>query len=86
MLSSSKTALQGRPELTSHTQFGHGSRGCVGKNIALLEITKFVPEILRHFDVEWASPKPEWNTFSEWFYKQSDVVLRFTSRTKETEV
>lgn len=61
-------------------QFGHGSRSCIGKNIALLEITKLVPQILREFDVSWASPKKEWTTESYWFCMQKDVVFRFTAR------
>ncbi|KAK6383591.1 hypothetical protein LTS17_002883 [Exophiala oligosperma] len=60
--------------------FGHGSRSCIGKNIALLEITKLVPQILREFDVSWASPKKEWTTESYWFCMQKDVVFRFTAR------
>ncbi|KIX09126.1 uncharacterized protein Z518_00204 [Rhinocladiella mackenziei CBS 650.93] len=64
------------------TTFGHGERACIGKNIALLEMSKFVPQLLRHFDVEWASQSPEWTTYSYWFCKQKDVILRFKSRTK----
>jgi hypothetical protein len=50
----------------------------VGKNISIMEMGKFIPQILRHFDVEWASSQPEWKTHTAWFSKQSDfhVILR----------
>ena len=25
-----------------------------------MEMGKFVPQVFRHFDIEWTSPKPEW--------------------------
>ena len=31
--------------------FGGGPRVCIGRNIAMLEITKFVPELFRRFDL-----------------------------------
>lgn len=37
----------GRVDLT----FGHGSRGCIGKSIAMLEISKVVASLMRNFRV-----------------------------------
>lgn len=74
--------LQGKILTVIPEQFGHGSRGCIGKNIALLEITKFVPEVLRRFQLEWASPKDTWTLTAGWFWKQRDVNLVFKSRDK----
>ncbi|KAF5562345.1 hypothetical protein FNAPI_3241 [Fusarium napiforme] len=34
--------------------FGHGSRTCIGKNISLMEMGKLIPQLFRHFDIEWA--------------------------------
>ncbi|ETI22773.1 hypothetical protein G647_06849 [Cladophialophora carrionii CBS 160.54] len=31
--------------------FGHGARECIGKNIAILEMTKLVPQLLRHYQI-----------------------------------
>lgn len=77
-------ALQSSTDTCSLIQFGHGSRSCIGKNIALLEITKLVPQILRYYDVAWASPSTEWTTYSYWFCVQKDVKLRFTSRVSKS--
>ncbi|KAL6408138.1 cytochrome p450 oxidoreductase [Ilyonectria robusta] len=60
--------------------FGHGSRVCIGKNIGLTEVSKFVPRILRRFDIEWASDKPEWDMQMLWFTAQTGVVVRLTPR------
>lgn len=36
--------------LTDSAQFGGGSHLCIGRNLALLEINKVVPRLLRDFD------------------------------------
>lgn len=57
--------------------FGAGSRICLGKNIALLEISKLVPELLRRFEITLVDPKryrlqPGWLVLQ----KGLDVKLR----------
>ena len=42
----------------------------------MLEMTKFVPQLLRQFDLEWASPEDEWSISGYWFAKQSGVIMR----------
>ena len=61
-------------------KFGHGSRSCVGKNIAMLEMSKILPEIIRRFDFEWASRAQSWTTVAGWFWKQSNIELIFRAR------
>ncbi|RVX65790.1 hypothetical protein B0A52_10321 [Exophiala mesophila] len=60
--------------------FGHGTRSCIGKNIAMLEMGKFVPQILRTFDIEWASPTQDWTVKTYWFHRQRNLFFKFTSR------
>ncbi|KAL2859238.1 cytochrome P450 [Aspergillus pseudodeflectus] len=60
--------------------FGHGARTCIGKNISIMEMGKFVPQLLRHFKVSWASPLPEWQTHASWFWKQSGLIVRLERR------
>ncbi|KAK0664421.1 Cytochrome P450 monooxygenase gsfF [Lasiodiplodia hormozganensis] len=50
--------------------FGHGSRTCIGKHISLLEISKVIPQLVRHFDFEFVNPEQEWHTETAWFCKQ----------------
>ncbi len=61
-------------------QFGSGSRTCLGKNISLLEMSKLVPQILRHFTVELADPAAEWHLSDHWFVKQTGVICRVRRR------
>ena len=48
--------------------------------VALAEIHKIVPEILRHFDMHMAHGRP-WKTRNAGFNKQSDVIVKLTART-----
>ena len=57
--------------------FGSGPRVCVGKNIALLEINKFVPELFRRFELNLVDPA-RYNLLPGWLVIQNglDVMLR----------
>ncbi|KAH7205129.1 cytochrome P450 [Fusarium redolens] len=63
--------------------FGHGSRTCIGKNISIMEMGKLVPQILREFDVEWASDEPQWKLQTYWFSKQIGVITRLKPRHRD---
>lgn len=39
--------------------FGGGSRGCIGKNISLMELSKIIPEILLRYDIKKPAVSPE---------------------------
>ncbi|KAJ5770109.1 cytochrome P450 [Penicillium nucicola] len=56
--------------------FGQGSRTCIGKNISLMEMGKIVPQILRDFDMEWASPEPDWTVTTHFFPMQDGLIVR----------
>lgn len=49
-----------------------------------MEMGKFVPQILRQFQIYWASDKPEWIVKTYWFSKQTGFVVRFQTRNKES--
>ncbi|KAJ9612104.1 hypothetical protein H2200_003701 [Cladophialophora chaetospira] len=68
----------------SFLTFGHGARTCIGKNISTLEMGKFIPQILRHFDLDWVSPQAEWNLEAAWFWKQSGMLVKFKRRVKSS--
>ena len=67
---------------TNNSQFGYGARTCIGKNISILEMGKFIPQALRYLDLEWASPDPEWKLDAAWFWKQSGIIVKFQWREK----
>ncbi|SMY26207.1 unnamed protein product [Zymoseptoria tritici ST99CH_1A5] len=60
--------------------FGHGARTCIGKNISVMEMGKFIPQIVQKFDIEWASKNAEWKTNAAWFWKQTDMQVKFKVR------
>ncbi|CAG8050184.1 unnamed protein product [Penicillium olsonii] len=60
--------------------FGYGSRTCIGKNISIMEMGKLVPQIIRHFQLEWASDQPEWNVQTFFFAKQHGLKCRLRRR------
>jgi hypothetical protein len=68
------------------SQFGAGARTCIGKNISIMEMGKFVPQILRHFDIYWDSDSPEWKISTYWFSKQSGFCVKFKPRDKTVRV
>jgi hypothetical protein len=45
-----------------------------------MEMGKFIPQLLRHFDIQWASNFPEWDTHAAWFWKQSKLIVRLRRR------
>ncbi|ETS85305.1 hypothetical protein PFICI_03330 [Pestalotiopsis fici W106-1] len=47
--------------------FGLGSRTCLGKNIALLEMNKLVPQIVRNYDLSLVDPTMKLETKNVWF-------------------
>jgi hypothetical protein len=61
-------------------KFGHGTRSCIRKNISIMEMGKLVPQILREFNMEWASEKDEWTVPTFWFAKQTDMIVHFRPR------
>lgn len=63
------------------SQFGYGSRTCVGKNLATFEATEFVAQIFLRYDVELAHPDRSFPVRSMWFAEIDDLVIRLSKRT-----
>ncbi|KAL4802975.1 pisatin demethylase [Aspergillus unguis] len=59
--------------------FGAGSRICLGKNIALLEINKMVPELFRRFELELVDPK-RYTLRPGWLVLQEGLDVRLKRR------
>ncbi|KFY31267.1 hypothetical protein V493_01259 [Pseudogymnoascus sp. VKM F-4281 (FW-2241)] len=60
--------------------FGQGTRGCVGKHVAILALTKTVGQIVRVFDMEWAAPREEWEVTRRQHVRQTGVIMRLKRR------
>ncbi|KAF2445759.1 cytochrome P450 [Karstenula rhodostoma CBS 690.94] len=63
----------------AYISFGVGTRPCAGKNLALAEIHKLVPAMLRTFSVEMAHNRP-WKIHNASFIVQTDVICRLKRR------
>ncbi|KAK1038011.1 Cytochrome p-450 [Friedmanniomyces endolithicus] len=74
-----RTKLMDRHLMT----FGYGFRSCIGKNISIMEMGNFIPQLLRGFNVEWASDDPEWYVFTYWFARQEGLICRLKVRQKD---
>ncbi|KFZ04356.1 hypothetical protein V502_10212, partial [Pseudogymnoascus sp. VKM F-4520 (FW-2644)] len=63
--------------------FGAGNRSCIGKHVAMMVLTKTVGQIVRNFNMEWASEKEDWNTTCRFQVRQNGVIMRLTRREAE---
>lgn len=62
--------------------FGGGSRSCIGKNISLLEMSKFIPYFAQHFDLEFETADPL-KTTDYFFFVHSSYLCRVKTRMNE---
>ncbi|CZR58774.1 related to pisatin demethylase / cytochrome P450 monooxygenase [Phialocephala subalpina] len=62
------------------TTFGLGSRVCVGQNLALVEVYKFIAQFVHKFDMKLADPQTLWTTKTQWFSMQHDFNVRLEAR------
>ncbi|KAL4881805.1 cytochrome P450 [Aspergillus karnatakaensis] len=83
LLDENTATLEDRARLTemkaTMLHFGGGSRTCLGKHIALLEMYKLVPSFLEKFEINLTTEK-EWDLECLWFVKPTefevDIKLR----------
>ncbi|KAF1816357.1 pisatin demethylase [Eremomyces bilateralis CBS 781.70] len=57
--------------------FGYGPRICIGRNIALCQLYKFIPQLLRDFRLELDDPQGGW---SYTLYKTDKLEVRVSKR------
>jgi cytochrome P450 len=60
--------------------FSAGPRTCLGKNIALVEIYKLIPQLVWEFDMELAHPDKEWVTNNVFLNKQTGIWVKVRKR------
>lgn len=56
--------------------FGSGSRTCLGKNLSWMEMSKLIPTLFMHFDIELRHPKAMWKETCWWFVKQEGLIVK----------
>lgn len=76
--------------LLTSTQFGLGSRTCLGKNVSILEMTKLVPRLIRDFDFKLdgnaAAPDGAWTTANAWFVKPRNFYVGVEPRSSSSRI
>ncbi|KEF58091.1 uncharacterized protein A1O9_06014 [Exophiala aquamarina CBS 119918] len=60
--------------------FGSGSRICIGRNIALLEVYKVIATLVSRYEISLADPCREFVMISTWFPRQSGLVCTLRKR------
>ncbi|RSM13176.1 hypothetical protein CEP52_002143 [Fusarium oligoseptatum] len=60
--------------------FGAGTRVCLGKNLAKLEIYKAIATIYSLYDINLVDPTHEWKHYSSWFVYQLDIPTVISRR------
>ncbi|KAF2787652.1 cytochrome P450 family protein [Melanomma pulvis-pyrius CBS 109.77] len=60
--------------------FGFGSRTCLGKNLALMEMYRLLPTLFRDFDVEVCNPQNPWKVTTGWFAFSNEFQVRISAR------
>lgn len=65
-------------------QFGAGARNCIGKNLAMMQLTKIIVELYRNFEITLAQPNKEWKVSGGWLTRQSEMDTILTKRMTES--
>ncbi|KAK3071600.1 hypothetical protein LTR53_008337 [Teratosphaeriaceae sp. CCFEE 6253] len=60
--------------------FGAGARMCLGRNISWMEMSKLIPTLFMHYNLELSEPDKEWSMKCWWFVMQEGVNVRLTRR------
>ncbi|KAK5047347.1 hypothetical protein LTR84_006870 [Exophiala bonariae] len=65
-------------------QFGAGSHVCLGRNLALLEMNRLLPQLLREFEMELVDPTRELKAEAVFFVIQSGLEVRINQRANQS--
>ncbi|CAM1501189.1 Fc.00g103510.m01.CDS01 [Cosmosporella sp. VM-42] len=60
--------------------FGGGSRVCIGRNLAQLNVYKIVATLVRRYEIELADPTQDWEVTGSWFPRQKGLICNLKKR------
>lgn len=60
--------------------FGAGKRTCLGRNIAMLELTKLVPAVFMRYELELEDQEREWRVMNSFVVRQEGLDVRLKRR------
>ncbi|KAI1442489.1 cytochrome P450 [Annulohypoxylon stygium] len=60
--------------------FGAGARNCIGKNLAMMQLTKIIVELYRNFDINLANAGKEWTVSGGWLTRQTEMDMMLSKR------
>lgn len=55
--------------------FGFGSRMCIGRHIALMEVYKGIASLFASYKMRLARPDEEWKVHNSFFSRQSGIEV-----------
>ncbi|KAI1173081.1 cytochrome P450 [Nemania sp. FL0916] len=60
--------------------FGAGARNCIGKNLAMMQLTKIIVELYQNFQITLVNPDKTWKVSGGWLTRQTDMDVVLTKR------
>lgn len=60
--------------------FGAGSRICLGRHLALVEVYKIVATLVSRYEMELEDPNREWQVRGVWFFRQKGLICKIRRR------
>ena len=71
---------EGRVKELTCVQFGGGAHVCIGRNLALLEINKVIPRLIRDFELELVDPGRPLEAHATFFVVQKGLEVYIRTR------